>query len=190
MIQSGGFLGRLLGPLLKTGLPLTKNVTKPLVKSVLIPLWLTAAEPDADAGIHNKILGSDHRHSFSLVLCIPLHDDLHNTTTLIISNDKMKDLIEVVKSFEDSGLILKGLSETIQNENKEQKRQFLSMLFGTLCASLLRNILTGKRINRAGECSKSVSEETKSKRQGQGMVRTGYGNKKVWKTKTKNKKKC
>ena len=66
MIQSGGFLSRLLGPLLKTGLPLIKNVIKPLAKSVLIPLGLTAAASTADAGIHNKILGSG------------------NTTTLII----------------------------------------------------------------------------------------------------------
>ena len=58
MIQSGGFLGRLLGPLLKTGLPLIKNVIKPLAKSVLIPLGLTAAASAADAGIHKKILGS------------------------------------------------------------------------------------------------------------------------------------
>ena len=57
MIQSGGFLGRRLGPLLKTVLPLIKNVTKPLAKSVLIPLGLTAAA-SADAGIHKKILGS------------------------------------------------------------------------------------------------------------------------------------
>ena len=54
MIQSGGFLGRLLGPLLKTGLPLIKNVIKPLAKSVLIPLGLTAAASTADAGIHKK----------------------------------------------------------------------------------------------------------------------------------------
>ena len=58
MIQSGGFLGRLLGPLLKTGLPLMKSVIKPLAKSVLIPLGLTAAASAADAGIHKKILGS------------------------------------------------------------------------------------------------------------------------------------
>ena len=54
MIQSGGFLGRLLGPLLKTGLPLIKNVIKPLVKSALIPLGLTAAASAADAVIHEK----------------------------------------------------------------------------------------------------------------------------------------
>ena len=57
MIQSGGFLGRLLGPLLKTGLPLIKNVIKPLTKSVLIPLGLIAAASAADAGIHKKNLG-------------------------------------------------------------------------------------------------------------------------------------
>ena len=56
MIQSGVFLGRLLGPLLKTGLPLIKNVIKPLAKNVLIPLELTAAASAADAGIHKKIL--------------------------------------------------------------------------------------------------------------------------------------
>ena len=57
IIQSGGFLGRLLDPLLKTGLPLMKNVIKPLAKSVLIPLGLTAAASAADAGIHKKIIG-------------------------------------------------------------------------------------------------------------------------------------
>ena len=75
MIQSGGFLSRLLGPLLKTGLPLIKSVKKALAKSVLIPLGLTAAASAADAGIHKKVLGSG------------------NTTSLIISNDEMEDLI-------------------------------------------------------------------------------------------------
>ena len=60
MIQSGGFLGRLLGPFLKTGLPLIKNVIKPLAKSVFISLGLTAAASAADPGIHKKILGSGH----------------------------------------------------------------------------------------------------------------------------------
>ena len=54
MIQSGGFLGKLLGPLLRTGLPVMKNVIKPLAKSVSIPLGLTAAASAADAGIHKK----------------------------------------------------------------------------------------------------------------------------------------
>ena len=71
MIQSEGFLGKLLSPLLKTGLPLMKSVIKPLAKSVLIPLGLTGAASAADAGIHKKILGSGN----------------NNNTTLIISND-------------------------------------------------------------------------------------------------------
>ena len=75
IIQSGGFLGRLLGPLLKTGLPLIKNVIKPLPKSFLIPLELTAAASAADAGTHKKILGSGN----------PLSS--HNNTVLIISNN-------------------------------------------------------------------------------------------------------
>ena len=74
----------------------------------------------------------------------------HNTT-LIISNNEMKDNIEIVKSLEYSGLLLKEISETIQNESKEQKEGFFSMLLGTLGASLLRNILVGKGINGAGE---------------------------------------
>ena len=60
MIQSGRFLGRLSGPLLKTGLPLMKSVIQPLAKSVLFPLGLTAAASAADTGIHKKFLGSGH----------------------------------------------------------------------------------------------------------------------------------
>ena len=142
IIQSGRFLGRLLGPLLKTRLTLMKNVIKPLAKSVLIPLGLTAEASAADAGIHKKILGS-------------------GTTTLIISKDEMKDIIRIVKSLEVSRLLMEGVNETIQNEAKEQKGGFLSMLLGTLGASLLGNILDGKGINRAGE----------------GVIRAGYGNK-------------
>ena len=104
MIQSGGFLGRLLGPLLNTGLPLMKNVIKPLAKSVLIPLGLTAAASAADAGIHEKILGSVN-------------------ITPIIPNDEMEDIIKKFKSLEDSGLSLKGVGEAIQNDAKEQKRR-------------------------------------------------------------------
>ena len=127
MIQSGGFLGRLLGPLLKTGLPLMKNVIKPLAKSVLIPLGLTAAASAADSAVHEKILGS-------------------GTTMLIISNDEMKDSTKTLKSLKDSGLLLKGVSETIQTEVKKQKGGFLGMLLRTLGASLLGNILTSKGI--------------------------------------------
>ena len=106
MIQSGGFLGRLLGPLLRIGLPLIKSVIKPLAKSVLVPLGLTAAVSAADAGIHKKILGSGH----------------NNNTILIISNDEMDDILKIVKSLEDSGVLLKSVSETIQNEAKKQRR--------------------------------------------------------------------
>ena len=144
MIQSGGFL-----PLLKTGLPLMKRVIKPLAKSVLIPLGLTAAASAADAGIHKKILGSGHA----------------NNTTLIISNDEMDDILKIVKSLEDSGVLLKAVSETIQHEAKEQRGEFLSMLLGTLGASLLGDVLSkglsGRGVIRAGE----------------GTIRAGYGSK-------------
>ena len=147
MIQSGGFLGRLLGPLLKTGLPLMKSVIKPLAKSVLILLGLTAAAA-ADAGIHKEILGSGHYN-----------------TTLIISNDAMDDILKIVKSLQDSGVLLKGVSETIQNKAKEQRGGFLSMLLGTLGASLLGDIL-----------SKGLSGEAVI-RAGEGTIRAGYGSK-------------
>ena len=94
MIQSGGFLGRRLGPLLRTGLPLMKSVIKPLAKNVLVPLGLTAATSAAD-------------------------------TILIISNYEMEDILKIVRSLEDSRLLLKGVSETIQNEAKEQRGGFL-----------------------------------------------------------------
>ena len=130
--------------MLKTGLPLIKNVIEPLAKSILIPLGLTAAASAADTGIHKKILGPGH----------------NNTTTLIISNDELEDIIKIVKSLEDSGLLLKGVTETVQNEVKEQKGGFLSMLLGILGTSLLENVLAGKGINRASE----------------GIVRAGHGN--------------
>ena len=63
----------------------------------------------------------------------------------------MNDIIETVKSLKDSGLLLKGVTEAVQNEVKEQKGGFLSMLLGTLGASLLGNILTGREVNRAGK---------------------------------------
>ena len=66
-----------------------------------------------------------------------------------MSNDEMEDVIEIVKSLEDSGLSLKGVSETIQNEAKEQKGDFLSMLFGTLDAKFLGNLLAGETFMRA-----------------------------------------
>ena len=108
MIQSGGFLGGLLGSLLKIGLPLMKNVIKPLPKRVVIPLGLTAAAAAAaaaaDAGIHKKILRS-------------------GTTALTISNDEMEDIMKIVKSLGDSGLFLVGVSETFQNKVNITKRR-------------------------------------------------------------------
>ena len=133
-IQSGRFLSRLLGPLLKTGLPLIKKVITPLAKGVLILLGLTAAASAADAGIHKKTLGYGHNHSSSS----------HNNTVVIISNNEMEDIIKIVKSLENSRLLLKGVTETVQNEAKEQKDGFLTMLLGTLDARLLGNILAGK----------------------------------------------
>ena len=98
IIESGGFLSKLLGPLLKTGLPLIKNVIKPLAKSVLIPLGLTAAA--ADVGIHNKILRSGN-------------------TTLIISNEEM-NVIKILQALEDS-VLLKGVTKTkMKQKNKKQ----------------------------------------------------------------------
>ena len=157
MIQSGGFLGKLLDPLLKTGLPLMKSVIKPLAKSVSVPLGLTAAASAADAGIHKRISGSGH-----------------NNTTLIISNDEMDGILKIVKSLEDSGVLLKGIRETIQHEAKEQRGGFLSILLGTLGASLLGDVLSkglsGSGVIRAGEGTIRV---------GEGTVRAGYGSKRA-----------
>ena len=61
---------------------------------------------------------------------------------LIISNDEMDDILKIVKSFENSGVLLKGVSETIQHEAKEQRGRFLGMLLGTLGASLLGDVLS------------------------------------------------
>ena len=83
-------------------------------------------------------------------------------TALIISNYEIEDIIKIVNSLEDSGLLLKGVIETVQNEVKEQKRGFLSMLLGTLGASLLGNLLTGRGIYRAD-------------RAGEDVLRAGYG---------------
>ena len=89
--QSGGFLCRLLGPLLKTGLPLIGNVLKPLAKSILIQLGLIAAAAATNTAIHKKMFGS----------CM---------TTLTISNEEMNDIMKIVKSLEESGLLIKGVN--------------------------------------------------------------------------------
>ena len=112
-----------------------------------------------------KILGSGYNNSSS--------------TKLIISNNQMEDIIEIVKSLEDSGLLLKGVTETVQNEVKEQKGRFLSMLLGTLGASFLGNILAGK-----GAIATSHGREIN--RAGEGTVRAGYGHRSL--NSPKNKK--
>ena len=89
------------------------------------------------------------------------------TTTLIISNKKMNDIIEIVQALEESNILLKGVTKTIKNEIKEQKGGLLSMSLGTLGASLLGNMLAGKGVVRAGSGSKK----------GKGMVRARSGNK-------------
>ena len=84
---------------------------KPLAKKVLIPLGLTAAASAADLRVHKNILGSGHNHPS----CFASH--IHtSSTTLIISNDEMEDIIKIVKSLENSGLLLKGVTKTVQNE--------------------------------------------------------------------------
>ena len=147
IIQSGGFLGSLLsklaGPLMKVAVPLAKNI--------LAPLGITAAASAIDAGIQKKIHGS-------------------GTTTLIISNKETNDMVKIVQALEDSNIWLKGVTKTVKNETKEQKGGFLGMLLGTLGASLLRNILAGKGIARAGYGNKKEK----------GIVRAGYASKKFF----------
>ena len=145
IIQSGGYLGKLLsklaGPLMKVALSLAKNV--------LAPLGLTAAMSAIDGSIQKKIHGS------GATKCAGVK--------LIIEQEDMNDIMKIIKALENSGILLKGVSKTIKNETKEQKDGFLSMLLGTLGASLFGNLLTGgKGIMRAGD----------------GIVRAGSGNKK------------
>ena len=139
IIQSGGFLGKLLGRLAG---PLMK-VVMPLAKNVLAPSGLTAAMSAIDGSIQKKMHGS-------------------GATTLVMVED-MDDIMKIIEALENSGILLKGVSKTIEHEAKEQKGGFLSMLLGTLGASLLGNLLSGgKGIVRAGE----------------GIVRAGEGVKK------------
>ena len=128
IIQSGGFLGKLLsklaGPLMKVALPLAKNV--------LAPLGLTAAMFTIDGSVQKKIHGSGVK--------------------LITEQEDIKDIMKIIKALENSSILLKGVSKTIKNETKEQRGGFLSMLLGTLGANLLGNLLTGgKGIMRAGD---------------------------------------
>ena len=117
------------------------KVALPLAKNVLAPLGLTAAMSAIDGSIQKKIYGSGIK--------------------LIIEQEDMNDIMKIIEALENSGVLLKGVSKTIENETKEQRGGFLSMLLGTLGASLLGNLLTGGKgivrtadeIVRAGEGS-------------------------------------
>ena len=122
------------------------KVAVPLAKNISDPLGIMAAASVNDAGIQNEIYGS-------------------GTTTLIISNKEMNNIIKIVQALEDSNILLKGVTKTIKNETKERKGELLSMLLGTLGASLLGNMLAGKGIVRAGFGNKK----------GKGIVTAGYG---------------
>ena len=87
----------------------------------------------------------------------------------------MEDIIKIVKSLGDSGLLLKGVTETFQNEIKDQKGGFISMLLGTLRASLLGNIFSGRGVNKKSPGINRAGEGIV--RAGEGIVRAGYRNK-------------
>ena len=107
--QSEGFSGRLLRPFLNTALPLIRHALKPLAKSVLIPLGLTAAAAATDAAIHKKMFGSGN-------------------TKLIISTKEMNDIMKMISLEESCLLIKKNISETIKKGAKGQKEGLLNML--------------------------------------------------------------
>ena len=110
------------------------KVAMSLAKNVLAPLGLTAAMSAIDGGIQKKIHASGVK--------------------LIIEQEDMNYIMKIIEALENSGILLKGISKTIKNETKEQRGGFLSMLLGTLEASLLGNLLTEKGMMRAGEGTK------------------------------------
>ena len=141
LIQSGGFLGKLLsklaGPLMKVALPLAKNV--------LAPLGLTAVMSAIDGSIQKKIYGSGVK--------------------LTIEEEDMKDIMKIIEALDNSGILLKGVSKTIENQTKEQRGGFLIMLLGTLGATLLGNLLSGgEGIMRAGKGIVHAGEGNGSKK--------------------------
>ena len=146
--QSVGFWVILLGPLPKARLPLKRNVHKPSDKTVLIPSGLTATAAAVQLFIRK---------------CLD--------TKLITSNVKMNHIMEITKYLEESELLIKGVSERIKNEAKEQKKEFLGSLLGTLGASLLGNLFTGKGTIRAGEGAIAASQGREAKMPGQGTIR-------------------
>ena len=108
------------------------KVAVPLTKNILVPLGITAAASAIDTGIQKKVHSS-------------------GTTTLIISNEEMNDIMKIVQTLaEDSNILLKIITKTIENEIKKRKGEFLGMSLGTLVASLLGNMLSGKGIVRVG----------------------------------------
>ena len=107
------------------------KIAVPLAKNDLAALGITAATSALDAGIQKKIHGS-------------------GTTTLIVSNEEMNDIMKIAQALEDSNILLKGVTKTIKDKTKKQKGEFLSMLLVTLGASLLGNLLSRKGIARAG----------------------------------------
>ena len=118
--QKGGFIN-FLKPLMTASLPLMKSVLTPLAKSVLLLFGLTTVMSATDAALQKKIYGS-------------------GGTALITSNEEMEDITKIIKSFDESGLLIKGISETTKNQAKEQKWGFHGILLGALAASLLEII--------------------------------------------------
>ena len=152
--QSGGFLGKPFRPLLKSGLPLIENILKPLTESILIPLGLTVVALATDAVIRKKMFGSGN-------------------TTLIISNEEINNIMKIVKSLEESGLLIKGVSSTITYEAKEQQGGFTGILLGTLVASSLGNLLTGKGVIVTNQGHKANMPGWGTIRAGEGTIRAG-----------------
>ena len=127
------------------------KVAMPLAKNVLAPLGLTAALSAIDGRIQKTIHGSGSTKGAGV--------------KLIIEQEDMKDIMKIIEALENSGILLKGVSKTIENETKEQKGGFLSMLLGTLGASLLGNLLSGgKGIMRAGDGIVRAGEGSGSKK--------------------------
>ena len=173
LIQSGGFLGRLLGrlagSLLKTGLPLLKSVIKPLGL-----LCLTAASSAIDGSIQKKIYGSGATKSARATKGAKATKGAGTSQVkLIIENEDMNNIMKIIEALENSGILLKGVTKTIENETKRQRDGFLSMFLGTLGATLLGNLLTGGKgvmravegVVRAGEGVMRAGEEVKKKKQ-------------------------
>ena len=137
--QEGRFLSfyrRLMTP----GLPLIKTELTSLAKSVLIPLALSAGMSAADAAIRKKLYGSDCPSDLALL-----------KTALIISNEELEDKKKIVKSLQESRLLIKRINKKIKNETKVQKGRFFLMLLGALATIILGNALTGKTEKRTGK---------------------------------------